>query len=282
MILYNRNMVPAKCGQVRVKFDAGKVSFHVLHRSRGGGGNSKVLGIDFDTALLMHDACHEIAVEAGWRLKTLLRTRRFHNTREMMNLYKAQILSFIESRTVGIHHASPSVLQCVDRVQRRFLREMGISDRESLFDWKLAPLASRRAIAMLGLLYRVAKGTVPESLRQLFQRDGRERVGIPSRTHAASLRHPLQFLEFVAIGGHNEVFRRSCFGLVTVWNMLPVDVVHAKSVESFPKALAGSFDGQGSSGQRFQRFLHRCQANDRFEVPVLVSVMFLCFQCIEN
>ena len=159
---------------------------------------------------------------------------------------------------------------------------MGISNRESLFDWKLAPLASRRAIAMLGLLYRVAKGTVPESLRQLFQRDGRERVGIPSRTHAASLRHPLQFLEFVAIGGHNEVFRRSCFGLVTVWNMLPVDVVHAKSVESFPKALAGSFDGQGSSGQRFQRFLHRCQANDRFEVPVLVSVMFLCFQCIEN
>ncbi len=47
MILYNRNMVPAKCGQVRVKFDAGKVSLHVLHRSRDGGGNSKVLGIDF-------------------------------------------------------------------------------------------------------------------------------------------------------------------------------------------------------------------------------------------
>ena len=107
---------------------------------------------------------------------------------------------------------------------------------------------------MLGLLYRVAKGTVPESLRQLFQRDGRERVGIPSRTHAASLRHPLQFLEFVAICGHNEVFRRSCFGLVTVWNMLPVDLFTRNPWKVFQKRLQGALMARAQVDNDFSDF----------------------------
>ena len=87
----------------RVSFDPGKESLHVLHRSRGQGGNFKILGVTYDTALVMHDACRELAVEAGWRLKSLIRSRKFHATKEMFRLYKAQILSFIESRTAGIH-----------------------------------------------------------------------------------------------------------------------------------------------------------------------------------
>ena len=50
----------------QVLFDPAKESFHVMHRSRGCGGNFVILGVEFDTALLMHDAARSIAVEAGW------------------------------------------------------------------------------------------------------------------------------------------------------------------------------------------------------------------------
>ena len=70
----------------QVLFDPGKESFHVIHRTRGEGGNFTILGIEFDTALLMHDAARNIAVESGWRLKTLLRTRQFHSTADLVRL----------------------------------------------------------------------------------------------------------------------------------------------------------------------------------------------------
>ncbi len=57
----------------RVRFEAGKESFHILHRRRGQGDNFTILGTEFDVALYMHDAAHIVSVEAGWRLKTLLR-----------------------------------------------------------------------------------------------------------------------------------------------------------------------------------------------------------------
>ena len=139
-------------GATQVVFDQSKESFHVIHRTRGEGGNFNILGIEFDIALLMHDAARNVAVEAGWRLKTLLRTRRFHTKSELIRLYKSQILSFIESRTVGIHHAAPSVPACVDRVQKHFLREIQVTCIEALVEWRLAPLGCRRTMAMLGLL----------------------------------------------------------------------------------------------------------------------------------
>ena len=156
-----------------------------------------ILGIEFNTSLLMHDAARNLAVESGWRLKSLLRTRRFHNTAKLFWLCKSQILSFIESRTAGLHHAAPSVLASVDRIQRRFLSEIGMSNLEALENWRLAPLACRRSIAMLGLLYRIAHQLAPECLCQLFEREHRLRNGLPTR--AAEFRHNLRFKEFISI-----------------------------------------------------------------------------------
>ena len=211
-------------GANQVLFDAGKESFHCIHRGRHFGDDFKILGVLFDCQLTMGAAAVEVSREAGWRLKSLLRCRRFYSIGQLVRLYKAQILSFIESRTPALHHAAPSVLDCIDRVQRRFLREIGVSELEALQRFKLAPLPIRRDISMLGFLYRVAHGLVPLALSELFPR----RVSriLTSRGE----RHNLQFVDFTGLGGHTDVFKRSCFGLITVWNMLPTDVVHAKSV----------------------------------------------------
>ena len=118
-------------------FDPSKESFHILHRTMHFGEDFKVLGCVFDPQLQMHAAARHVATEAGWRLHTLLRSRRFFSSKDVIHIYKAQILSFIESSTPGIFHAAPSTLERVDRVQKKLPREIGISEIEALRDYKL-------------------------------------------------------------------------------------------------------------------------------------------------
>ena len=89
------------------KFDPSKESFHILHRARSHGGDFLLLGILFDCELRMGSAVNIIAREAGWRLKAILRPRRFFDRRELVNLYKSQILSYIEAGKSAIYHAAP-------------------------------------------------------------------------------------------------------------------------------------------------------------------------------
>ena len=161
----------------------------------------------------------------------MLRCRRFYSVGQLVYLYKAQILSFTESRTPALHHASVSVLQIIDRVQRRFLRQIDCSELEALRRFKLAPLPIRRDISMLGLIYRIAHGNAPASLSELFPR--RNYRALPTR----GARHDLQFVDFIGQGGHTEVFRKSCFGLITIWNILPESVARSKSVKIFQRKL---------------------------------------------
>ena len=55
-------------------------------------------------------AAKHVARKAGWRLKTLLRTRKFFTTNELVHFYKAQILSYMESSTAALYHAAPTNL----------------------------------------------------------------------------------------------------------------------------------------------------------------------------
>ena len=66
--------------------------------------------------------------------------------------YKAQLLSYIEYHTPAIYHAACSVLEPVDGVQQRFLRETCVSDEGDLFVFHFAPLSIRRGIAMLSVI----------------------------------------------------------------------------------------------------------------------------------
>ena len=67
----------------QVLFDASTESFYVLHRRRPHGEDFRVLGCWFDTKLLMHTAARHVATEAGWRLRALLRSRRFFTLPEL-------------------------------------------------------------------------------------------------------------------------------------------------------------------------------------------------------
>ena len=191
----------------------------------------------FDSQLRMLDAAKHIAKEAGWRLRTLLRTRRYFTTPELVRLYKAQILSFLESSTPALYHAAPSTLAWIDRVQVRFLKEIDLSEFDALRDFRLAPLKCRRDIAMLGVLHKVNLGTAPPQLAALFPRIGlvdeppeRCRLRFWRRLHNMQLATPVDL-------SSSDVLRRSVFGLVRCYNKLPQIMVDATTVKLLQREL---------------------------------------------
>ena len=221
----------------QVRFDPGKESFHVLHRRLHLGDNFKVLGCIFDSQLLMHAASRHVATEAGWRLKVLLRARHHFTTPELVRLYKAQILSFVESSTPALYHAAATTLSRIDRVQTRFLREVGLTELKALQDYRLAPLRSRRDMAMLGLLHRLTLGKAPVQLKELFPRVGT--VTEPLARQSFRRWRPLhdKQLGTLATDFSTDTMKNSLFGLVHCYNRLPQRVVDSSSVKAFQKTL---------------------------------------------
>ena len=218
-----------------VVFDPAKESFQHIHRTLDRGDDFRILGVVFDTKLLMHSATRVVATEAGWRLRKLLHARHYYTTPQLMHLYKAQVLSYIESSTPGVFHAAPSVLNKVDRVQRRLLRELGLSEEQGLLEYRLAPLPARRGIAMLGMLHKVSLGVAPPQLAELFPLCGSvpenrraARLGNQRRLHNRQLSRPV-------VARPTEAFQRSLFGLTECYNLLPQKAVDCKDVKSFQR-----------------------------------------------
>ena len=104
-----------KWGQIhQVEFEASKESLHILCSKYPKGDNFKILGITFDTKLVMYDAVVSIVGEVGARINMLMRVRVFYSKSDMVSLYKSHILPFIESGTAAYYHAHPSILEIID------------------------------------------------------------------------------------------------------------------------------------------------------------------------
>ena len=220
-----------------VRFDVSKESFHVLHRIHGCGDDFLLLGILFDTGLRMHKATAVLAREAGWRLQAVLRPRRFFTRAQLFGLYKCQVLSYVESGMVAYYHAAPSLLHRIDRIQDRFLREIGVTPEESLEKHRLAPLTSRRDIGMLGLLHKIVLGEAPSQLAALFPFASPAPAtpfSIFSRSRLSIRRHNRQLREIVC---STDVLHRSLFAAVVVYNLLPSETVELSSVKAFQSHL---------------------------------------------
>ena len=201
----------------QVAFDAGKESQHVLSLTDPLGDGFRMLGVNFDEELTMADAVADVVTAAGWKLRTLLRTRRFYNDSDLIVLYKAHLLSFLEYRTPAIYHATRAVLQRLDAVQSKFLRDAGVDELTAIAEFHLAPLAVRRDIAMLGLIHRTMLGKGPSQFAKHFKRLGQRRIHDP-RDECKS-----------------PLIKRSAYGLIAVYNMLPENILASRSVKLFQR-----------------------------------------------
>ena len=68
---------------------------------------------------------------------TVLKTLDIAGT---VSLFKGRVLPFIGHRTSAIYHAADSLIERVDSIQRHFLDRLGITERDALFDYGLAPV----------------------------------------------------------------------------------------------------------------------------------------------
>ena len=103
----------------------------------------------------------------------------------------------------------------------------------ALQDFKLAPLETRRDIAMLGLVHRTVLGGGPPHFGAWFYTEARTAV---YNTRQQARAHGQQLHDYVD-GSHTELLRRSALGLPRVYNKLPESVVNSKTVKSFQKSL---------------------------------------------
>jgi len=116
-----------------------------------------------------------------------------------------------------------------------FWKKNGISNKNALLDFNLAPLNTRRDIAMLGLLFKISSGTAPASIIGLFRPWSSETLGrygfCPEfRVHSKALHDPVE-------AGHPLMIKRSIFGLIRTYNVLPDDIINANTPQIFQKRL---------------------------------------------
>jgi len=215
-----------------------KESFHILDSRHPSGVSFKILSVVFDTKLIMDEAVYAFVSEAGWRLRTLLRTRRFFEVDTLVRLYKSHILSFVEGATAAIYHAAPSILKQLDDLQESFLDQLGLPVSAALIDHNLAPLSMRRDIAMLGILFKVARGIAPAPIQELFKPYGHSSLashGFRPRDqlHSKAIHDPVEV-------GHPVIIKRSVYGLIRIFNRLPQDYVDSRTVQQFQRRLQRS------------------------------------------
>ena len=108
---------------------------------------------------------------------------------------------------------------------------------------KLAPLASRRDIAMLGVIHRTVLGEGPPQLRDLFQLD-RSAV-------RRSARHTRHGHQLACHFGDTplDMIKRSVLGLCHVYNLLPANILQCHSVKAFQGALQHLLCEQAVAGR---------------------------------
>ena len=217
----------------QVEFEETKESFSILSKRDGFGDIFKLLGVLFDTQLTMLPMINHLVTKMGNKLKALFRVRKFYNLSQYVRMYKCQLWSTAEWCTAAIYHAPATSLAKIDNIQRKFLKFVDLPDAEAFLNYNLAPMALRRAISLLGLIYKCVHKVAPVRLQTLFTRKGVE-VRPATRSHTGS--HNLQLVDPLD-GSQSSLMTRSIFGLIRYWNALPQGTVNAKSVKTFQRSI---------------------------------------------
>ena len=138
----------------QVKFDPSTEYFKILQPSRGVGDDFKMLGTLFDTALSMKPCLESVLNRTRAKIRALLRLKTLYSVPSMLNHYKNHIWGITEYSNGVLILAPPSQLQRLDKLQRWYLHELGLSDKDVFISFNFAPPSLRRAIGIFGFLHK--------------------------------------------------------------------------------------------------------------------------------
>ena len=142
----------------KVTFDASKEHVVIIHPSLNHGDSFKLLGCTMDTDLRMQSAIEQMLSKVRPKVTAILRTRAYYPIPELVNQFKTHVWGLMEAHSGGIFHAASTLLQKIDHVQSRFLRELDLSPECAFLELNFAPPSLRRRIAILGLMHKRVLG----------------------------------------------------------------------------------------------------------------------------
>ena len=226
----------------QIVFDKSKEFFMILASSseQSYGVPFRNLGVFMDPQLSMKEYLTKVANACRWQISILYRCRSFFNTLTLVQLYKAYVWPIMEYGTSAYFHCCDSTLAMLDDIQHKFLRMLDISESIAFLEYNIAPLKLRRKWAMFALLFKIAKGTAPRLLSDLFPKMNlSNRSGCSTRSnsgrHSLCLEDPRGKLHHLK---DLDIFTRSLFGLVHEFNALDRSLVDTSpSIKSFQKKL---------------------------------------------
>ena len=142
----------------RVSFDPNKEHIVIVHPIHANGDPFKLLGCMVDCKLRMDQAIDRILIQIRPKIRAILRTRKYYPAKVLINQFKTHVWSLMEIHNGAIFHASTTLLERLDSVQRSFLHELEITEECAFIDHNFAPPTLRRNIGILGLLQKRVLG----------------------------------------------------------------------------------------------------------------------------
>jgi len=216
----------------RVSFDALKEHMIILHPSESMGEPFKLLGCMVDVNLRMQSAVEQVLSKIRPKVTAILRTRGYYTTQELILQFKTHVWGLIETNMAGYSHAAPSLLEKIDDVHYRFLRDLEVSSSDAFLEHAFAPPSLRRNLGILGLIHKRVIGKCHPSFDRLLPWWTSKFSEPRGRGHNKQL-----YGHWVEISHHQAIFQRSIFGMRDVYNDLPQGVVDSPSVSSFQHSL---------------------------------------------
>jgi hypothetical protein len=210
----------------QVEFDPSKEFLVIVHPL---GDDFKLLGTLFDCKLTMVPCLEALLSKIRPKMRALLRLRHLYPTSTMMNQYKCHIWGLKEYSTGALILAPPSQLVRLDKIQRWYLHELGVSDTEAFVTYNFAPPSLRRSIGIFGFLHKRVLGDCHPGVRAALP----FWVATGANFHDKAL-HP--FTENVQYC-KRTLFDRSLYAYILMYNRLPQELVDIPTVKDFQKKL---------------------------------------------
>ena len=232
---HSQSLLHAWGDRNRVSFDAVKEKMMIISTTGDSDSSFRLLGPIIDCRLRMHHCIDKLYRKSKPKARSILRCAAFYDLPSLLLLFKSHCRSQIEWANGAIYHAAKSLLSRIDSVQTSFCEHLNLNVASAFLEFNLAPLQLRRDIGMLGVLWKVSRKSAHSDMCNLFPlRTAPRPTNVVTRSMSRRLH--LLFID-QCDGSQLDIFARSLFGLIRVWNSLPDNFVLTSSVKDFQKLL---------------------------------------------
>ena len=215
----------------------------ILHPLEWHGEAFKLLGCMIDPDMRMRSAVEQVLSKIRPKITAILRTRGYYSTPNLMFQFKTHIWRLIETNMGAYFHACSSLLEKIDAIQNRFLRELDMTPEHAFLEYAFAPPSLRRNIDALDFLHKRVLGKSHACISNLLPFWTDQPECIRARGHTKKLYDHSREIHFQSV-----MYANSIFALIVIYNNLPQHVVDVTTVNAFQKYLTHIAERAASLG----------------------------------